>query len=135
MQEEEEDEALGNWLRASASAAKDDSRGCGCDERVLSANKSGVDDVQVVTDDVVMPINVVVTIVSMSGDESVVYVGVWVDAVAGVVVVPPPVDDFFSNLLLLSPGADGPPRQGKQHRNSVERNIVTRFHDFSRFFF
>lgn len=102
---------------------------------MLSANSGVVnvgDDAEVVTDDVVIPINVVVTIVSISGDESavnVVYVGACVAAVVGVT-VPPPVDNFLSNLLLLSPGAGGPPRQGKQQRNSVERNIVTRFHDY-----
>ena len=102
----------------------------------MLSDNSGVvkvgEDADVVTDDVVIPINVVVTIVSISGDESavnVVYVGVCVGAVVGVT-VPPPVDNFLSNLLLLSPGADGPPRQGKQQRNSVERNIVTRFHDY-----
>lgn len=102
----------------------------------MLSDNSGVvkvgDDAEIVTDDVVIPINVVVTIVSISGDESavnVVYVGVCVGAVTGVI-DPPPVDNFLSNLLLLSPGADGPPRQGKQQRNSVERNIVTRFHDY-----
>jgi hypothetical protein len=102
----------------------------------MLSDNSGVvrvgEDADIVTDDVVIPINVVVTIVSISGDESavnVVYVGVCVGAVVGVT-FPPPVDNFLSNLLLLSPGADGPPRQGKQQRNSVERNIVTRFHDY-----
>lgn len=76
--------------------------------------KVGEPEADVVTDEVVMPINVVVTTVSISGDESavsVVYVGVWVGAVDGVLIPPPPpplpsaaatspVDEsFFSNLV------------------------------------
>ncbi len=56
----------------------------------------------VVTDDVVMPISVVVTIVSINGDEravKLVYVfGVWVGTVDGVVIAPPVADNFFSNF-------------------------------------
>lgn len=73
--------------------------------RLVSPNKGvvrvGDEDADVVTEVVVMPTKVVVTIVSMSGDESavsVVYVGVCVGAVVGVI-DPPPVDDFFSILL------------------------------------
>jgi len=133
VEEDKEAPAVGNWFKALVSATNDGSRGC--DGQMLSDNSGVVrvgEDADIVTDDVVIPINVVVTIVSISGDESavnVVYVGVCVGAVDGVT-VPPPVDNFLSNLLLLSPGADGPPRQGKQQRNSVERNIVTRFHDY-----
>lgn len=84
-----------------------------------------------------IPINVVVTIVSISGDESavrVVYVGVCVGAVDGVEIAPPPTpadESFFSNLLDASPGAELPPRQGRQHRNSVEQKIIAQFHDYS----
>lgn len=91
----------------------------------------GDDDAEVVTDAVVMPMRVVVTMVSMRGDESavrVVYVGVGANAAVGVV-DPPPVESFFS-ILLFSAGADDePPRHGKQQRNSVERNIARQFHD------
>lgn len=100
--------------------------------------KSGVVSVgdalaDVVTDDVVMPISVVVTTVSISGDDravKLVYVGVCVGTVDGVV-IPPVADNFFSNLFCASPGGDVPPRQGKQHRNSVERDRSTQFHDYS----
>jgi hypothetical protein len=86
----------------------------------------GDDDADVVTEAVVIPISVVVTIVSMSGDES----SVWAceGAVTGVI-DPPPIDDFFS-MLLSSAGA-APPRHGKQQRNSVERNFAPQVHDSS----
>jgi hypothetical protein len=141
MEEEEEKDvqAVGSWFRALVNATKDVSKGCE-DRWMLSDSKGvvNVGDDDTVSDDVVIPIKVVVTIVSISGDESavsVVYVGVCVDKVVGVV-VPPPVDNFFSNLLWLSPGADDePPRHGKQQRNSVTHNNTTRFHDYFRFFY
>lgn len=74
MQEEEEEiVAVGREFNALVSAVYDVS-GLALDVRVFSP-KSGVvrvgdDDADVVTDAVVMPINVVVTIVSISGDES-----------------------------------------------------------------
>lgn len=142
MQEEEEqgeeEEAAGNWFKALVSAANDDaSIWWYC----LESARSGVVnvgelDADVVTDEVVMPINVVVTTVSISGDESavrVVYVGVCVGTVDGVEIAPPPapvIESFFSNLLDASPGAELPPRQGKQHRNSVEQEIIAQFHDY-----
>lgn len=98
--------------------------------------KSGVVSVgeplaEVVTDEVVMPMSVVVTIVSISGEEravKLVYVGVCVGTVDGVVIAPV-ADSFFSNLLCASPGGE-PPRQGKQHRNSVKRDVPAHFHDY-----
>lgn len=86
----------------------------------------GDDDADVVTEAVVIPISVVVTIVSMSGDDS--SVRACEGAVTGVI-DPPPVDDFFS-MLLSSAGA-APPRHGKQQRNSVERNFALQVHDSS----
>lgn len=86
----------------------------------------GDEDAEVVTEAVVIPINVVVTMVSMSGDES--SVRACEGAVTGVN-EPPPVDSFFS-MLLSSAGA-APPRHGKQQRNSVELNFALRVHDSS----
>jgi hypothetical protein len=87
----------------------------------------GDDEAEVVTEAVVMPISVVVTMVSMSGDESVVWA--CVGAVDDVI-DPPPVDNFFS-MLLFSAGAELPPRHGKQQRNSVEWNFAPQVHDSS----
>lgn len=91
----------------------------------------GDEEADVVTETVVMPIKLVVTIVSMSsGDESAVTlsnVGVLSGSIG--VVDPPPVEIFLSIVLLSSAGA-APPRHGKQQRNSVGRNIVPGFHDF-----
>lgn len=137
VQEEEVEEgvAVGKEFKALVSAVKVASWFT-LAVRIFSPNKGvvkvGDDEAEVVTEAVVMPISVVVTIVSMSGDESavsVVYVGVWVVAVVGVI-DPPPVDKFFSILLWFSAGAELPPRHGKQQRNSVERRIVPQVHDF-----
>lgn len=56
-------------------------------------------------------------------------------AVDGVAITPPPPtipddDNFFSNLCCASTGAELPPRQGRQHRNSVEQKIIAHFHDY-----
>ena len=54
-------------------------------------------------------------------------------AIDGVEIAPPPapvIESFFSNLLDASP-AGSPPRQGKQHRNSVEQEIIAQVHDYS----
>lgn len=126
--------AIGKEFRASASALKEDSVAI-FEQWIDSANNGvvnvGDDDTEVVIDVVVTPMSVTVTTVSISGDESAVnveFVGVWLAAAVGV--DPPPVDNFFSMLAWFSAGAVGePPRHGKQQRNSVERNIVPRFHD------
>lgn len=100
-------------------------RACSPSSGVVSV---GDDEADVVTDAVVMPMRVVVTIVSINGDDravKVVYVGVYVFAVVGVI-DPPPSECFFSILLLLSAGADDePPRHGKQQRNSVDRKVAS----------
>lgn len=109
----------GKELKALVSAEKDVS-GLVLVVRVFSP-RSGVvwvggDDVEVVSEAVVIPIRLVETTVSMSGDERAVMlskVGVWTR-----------VESFSSIWLLSSAGAPEPLRQGKQHRNSVEQNIV-----------
>lgn len=84
------------------------------------------EDVEVaVTEAVVIPISVVVTIVSISGDVSEIVVSVEKFPVGVCIVVvgvvAPDVDNFLSNWLWFAAGADEePPRQGKQQRNSVE---------------
>lgn len=136
VQEEEETVAVGREFNALVSAIKFTS-GFAVKVRMVSPRrgvvKVGEDAAEVVTDAVVTPIRVVVTMVSISGDERavrVVYVGVCTGAVVGVV-DPPPVDNFFSILLWFSAGADEPPRHGKQQRNSVERKFPPRFHDYN----
>lgn len=137
QEEEEEVVAVDREFNALVSAVKDDSEVAFAVRMFSPSNgvvKVGDDDADVVTEAVVMPIKVVVTIVSMSGDDSavsVVYVGVWDGAVVGVA-DPPPVDSFFSMLQLFSAGADDePPRHGKQQRNSVDRNYAPHVHDES----
>lgn len=75
MKEEEEEED-GNWFNALVSAASDDDSSWYCFESPAKSGvvKVGEPDADVVTDEVVIPINVVVTIVSISGDESAVKV-------------------------------------------------------------
>lgn len=128
---------VGRELKALVSTQKDES-GLVLAVRKISPSRGvvcvGGDDVdEVVTDTVVMPIKLVVTMVSISGEESAVRVskvGVWIGAVG--VLESPSVEEFFLlSILLSSAGALVPPRQGKQHRNSVERNGVPRFHDCS----
>lgn len=78
QEEEEQVEEVGNWFNALVSAANDDDSSCWwyCLESASSGVvKVGELDDDVVTDEVVMPINVVVTTaVSISGDESAVKV-------------------------------------------------------------
>lgn len=136
VEEEEEEQVVTveREFNALVSAVKDDGslefvwftiRACSLSSGVVSV---GDDEADVVTDAVVMPMRVVVTIVSINGDEravKVVYVGVYVFTVVGVI-DPPPSECFFSILLLLSAGADDePPRHGKQQRNSVDRNVAS----------
>lgn len=122
QEEEEEFVAVGSEFNACESAVKVASEFTLV--RMFSPNrgvvKVGDEFAEVVTEVVVTPIRVVVTMVSISGDES----AVWacVSAVDGVI-DPPPIDDFFS-MLLVSAGASLPPRHGKQQRNSVERKFA-----------
>lgn len=116
----------GKELKAFVSAEKGDS-GLVLVVRVFSP-RSGVvwvggDEVaEVVSEAVVIPIRLVVTTVSMSGDERAVKLSK--------VVVWTGVESFSSIWLLSSAGASEPlRRQGKQQRNSVERNIVLWIHD------
>lgn len=133
-EEEEQVVTVEREFNALVSAVKDDvsfgfvwcaMRSCSPNSGVVNV---GDDEADVVTDAVVMPMRVVVTIVSINGDEravKVVYVGVYVFAAVGVI-DPPPSECFFSILLLLSAGADDePPRHGKQQRNSVDRNVAS----------
>lgn len=98
VQEEGQDVAVGREFNALVSAVKVTSEFTLAVR--ISPNKGvvkvGDDDAEVVTEAVVIPIRVVVTTVSMRGDES--EVSVCVGTVVGVI-DPPPVDDFFSIVL------------------------------------